>query len=61
MIGFLPLLLAPLTPYNTVGVFISLILLVSGFASLLILPALITLLQSWLFDTPAHAQTEAAV
>jgi hypothetical protein len=59
-VGFLPLLLAPLTPYNTVGAFISLILLVSGFASLLILPALITLLQSWLFDTPAHAQTEAA-
>ncbi|MEC8197124.1 MAG: MMPL family transporter [Pseudomonadota bacterium] len=59
-VGFLPLLLAPLTPYNTVGVFISLILLVSGFASLLILPALITLLQSWLFNRPARARTEAA-
>lgn len=59
-VGFLPLLLAPLTPYNTVGVFISLILLVSGLASLLILPALITLLQSWLFNRPARARTEAA-
>lgn len=59
-VGFTPLLLAPLTPYNTVGLFISLILLVAGFASLLILPALITLLQSWLFDTPLKAQSEAA-
>ena len=48
-IGFLPLLAAPLVPYNTVGVFLASILLLSGAATLLILPALIRLLQPWLF------------
>ncbi|MBD3679145.1 MAG: MMPL family transporter [Rhodobacteraceae bacterium] len=57
-VGFLPLLLAPLTPYQTVGAFISLILVISGFASLLILPALITLCQRWMF--PQSAVPEAA-
>jgi predicted RND superfamily exporter protein len=38
-IGFLPLLLAPLVPYQTVGFFISAILLIAGLASLVILPA----------------------
>ena len=48
-IGFLPLLLAPLVPYQTVGVFLASILLVSGVATLLLLPALITLLETRLF------------
>lgn len=48
-IGFLPLLAAPLVPYQTVGFFIAAILLAAGAASLLILPALITLLEPWLF------------
>jgi uncharacterized protein len=48
-VGFLPLLFAPLVPYKTVGVFIAAILLVAGFASLLILPALIGLLEKYLF------------
>ena len=48
-VGFLPLLLAPLNPYKTVGVFLATILLVSGFGTLLILPALIRVLQRWLF------------
>ncbi|MBI1387023.1 MAG: MMPL family transporter [bacterium] len=50
-VGFLPLLLAPLVPYNTVGVFIASILAVSGVGTLLILPALITLLEPRLFKT----------
>jgi len=47
--GFLPLLLAPLVPYQTVGVSISSILVFAGFATLTILPALMKLLEKWLF------------
>ena len=50
-VGFLPLLLAPLVPYQTVGVFISAILVLAGAATLLGLPALITLFQTFLFRT----------
>lgn len=42
-LGFLPLLLAPLVPYRTVGFFLATIMGVSWFATLMILPALITL------------------
>lgn len=48
--GFLPLLAAPLVPYQTVGIFIAAILLSAGAATILILPALITLLQGWIFS-----------
>ena len=48
-VGFLPLLAAPLVPYKTVGTLIAAILFTAGLASLLILPALITLLEKWLF------------
>jgi predicted RND superfamily exporter protein len=48
-VGFLPLLAATLMPYQTVGVFIATILLTAGLATLLILPALITLMEGWLF------------
>ncbi len=47
--GFLPLLLAPLVPYQTVGMFLAAILLVSGIATLLLLPALIGVMEKWLF------------
>jgi predicted RND superfamily exporter protein len=48
-VGFLPLLLAALVPYQTVGLFIAAILVLAGAASLLLLPMLITLLARWLF------------
>lgn len=48
-IGFTPLLLAPLVPYKTVGVFLASIMAISGLATMMILPALITILQDWLF------------
>jgi predicted RND superfamily exporter protein len=48
-IGFLPLLLAPLVPYKTVGIFVCAILAVSGIVTLLILPAIIRLLEKRLF------------
>ena len=48
-LGFLPLLLSQLVPYQTVGFFLSAIMLVSGVGTLFILPATIKLLQKWLF------------
>lgn len=48
-IGFTPLLFAPLVPYKTVGFFISAILLFAGIATLLILPAMMTLFEKFLF------------
>ncbi len=43
-LGFSPLLLAPLVPYQTVGVLISSILVLAGLTTLLLLPALIRLI-----------------
>lgn len=48
-IGFTPLLLAPLLPYKTVGIFLASIMAISGLGTMLILPSLITILQGWLF------------
>ena len=48
-IGFTPLLLAPLLPYKTVGIFLASIMLISGLATIMILPALLTLGQNYLF------------
>jgi predicted RND superfamily exporter protein len=47
--GFLPLLAAPLVPYQTVGIIIAAIILCAGLATLVILPALVTLMQQRLF------------
>jgi predicted RND superfamily exporter protein len=49
-IGFTPLLLAPLVPYQTVGIFLASIMTISGLATIFILPAIITLIQKWLFS-----------
>jgi hypothetical protein len=43
-VGFLPLLAAPLVPYNTVGTLIAVILLMSGIMTILILVAI---LKTW--------------
>ncbi len=48
-VGFMPLLLAPLVPYQTVGVFISAILVLAGVATLLLTPAVMTIFQKSLF------------
>ncbi|AGY91703.1 hypothetical protein SPICUR_03555 [Spiribacter curvatus] len=42
-IGFLPLLAAPLVPYNTVGIFLASIMAASALASIVLLPAIMTL------------------
>ncbi|HPG30583.1 MAG TPA: MMPL family transporter [bacterium] len=39
-LGFLPLLLSPLVPYQTVGFFLTAIMIVSGIGTILILPAI---------------------
>ena len=54
-VGFTPLLLAPLVPYQTVGVFISAILFLAGVATLLGLPALITIFKPILFRKRRNA------
>lgn len=48
-VGFLPLLLAPLVPYITVGFFMAAILFVSGATTLVLLPALVKSLEPLLF------------
>ncbi|NOQ45317.1 MAG: MMPL family transporter [Desulfobulbaceae bacterium] len=50
-VGFTPLLFAPLVPYQTVGVFLASIMLYSGIATMWMLPALLTVLQGWIFKT----------
>jgi predicted RND superfamily exporter protein len=57
-VGFTPLLLAPLVPYKTVGFFLASIMLLSWLASLLVLAALMTRFQRWVF--PAGSATEIA-
>lgn len=47
--GFLPLLAAPLVPYQTVGMFIAAIIVSAGVVTLLVLPALVTLFKRQLF------------
>jgi len=51
-VGFTPLLLAPLVPYQTVGIFLASIMAISGFATMLILPASITWMKGLLFKEP---------
>ena len=48
-VGFLPLLAAPLIPYKTVGFFMFMIMAVSSVATLLIIPAVITVNPGLLF------------
>ncbi len=48
-IAFLPLIIAPLVPYKTVGILISVILIISSVATLMILPATIKPLKKYLF------------
>jgi predicted RND superfamily exporter protein len=54
-IGFLPLVLAPLVPYQTVGIFIAAILLLAGVSTMLILPAAMRLVELRLFPRTRKA------
>lgn len=55
-VGFLPLFASPLVPYNTVGFFMFMIMLVASVVTLMILPALITGFP-WLIFEDAKAKT----
>lgn len=56
-IGFLPLLAAPLVPYNTVGVFLASIMAASSIVTLILLPAIMTALQRFIFPTQTRSST----
>jgi len=56
--GFLPLLLSTLTPYRSVGVFLATIMITSGVATLVIIPALVQNLNRWLFKTGSQDDDE---
>lgn len=58
-VGFLPLLAAPLVPYNTVGILIAAILISSGVATLLLLPVLLKCFESWFFPHRDPRRTTA--
>lgn len=50
-VGFLPLLLSPLVPYNTVGMFLAAIMIISCLTTLVILPILMTYMKRFLFKS----------
>lgn len=58
--AFSVMLLAPLSPYVTVGAFIVTMMLLSAMFTLLLLPALITVLRGWLFPRSDPAAPTAA-
>jgi predicted RND superfamily exporter protein len=49
--AFAVMIFAPLTPYITVGAFIVTMMLLSALMTIVYLPAIITLMQGWLFKT----------
>jgi len=51
--GFLPLLAAPLVPYQTVGIFIAAIIFAAGVITLILLPASMSYLNKFLFRRSA--------
>jgi len=58
-IGFLPLLAAPLVPYNTVGFLMAAIMAVSSIVTVLLLPSLMMQIQNWLSPRTKKAPTNA--
>ena len=56
-VGFLPLLLAPLVPYKTVGVLISAILVTAGAASLIVLPAILSVARKYFFKESKRSKS----
>jgi predicted RND superfamily exporter protein len=58
-VGFLPLLAAPLVPYQTVGFFLAAIMAVSCIATLLLLPAILQLIRRWVFKSGTDHRASA--
>ena len=57
-IGFVPMLFSDLVPYVTVGAFFLAIMLVSGFVTMLLLPAITVMFQRVLFRTAKQSVVE---
>ena len=57
-VGFLPLLGAPLVPYNTVGFLMAAIMAVSSIVTVLLLPAIMMNIQKWLFPKKRHESAD---
>jgi len=58
-LGFTPLLAAPLVPYNTVGLFLASIMAASALASIVLLPAMLSLGRSRLMPDAAPRHDES--
>ncbi len=59
-IGFLPLLLSPLLPYNTVGIFLATIMAASCLVTLMLLPSAMRVLKRFVFKaTPEQGEEQA--
>lgn len=58
-IGFLPLLAAPLVPYNTVGLLMAAIMAVSSIVTVILLPAIMINIQNWLSPKRERASQSA--
>ena len=58
-VGFLPLLAAPLVPYNTVGIFLASIMAASAVASVVLLPAIMKLGQRRIMPDRPNASTQS--
>nr|WP_321258436.1 MMPL family transporter [uncultured Pseudodesulfovibrio sp.] len=57
-IGFLPLLISSLVPYQTTSMLLSAIMMLSGVLTLVAMPAIITIATRWFFpDEPARQQS----
>lgn len=55
-VGFTPLLAAPLLTYKTVGIFLASIMAISGLATMFIIPALITVLETRMFKSATQGE-----
>jgi len=53
VLGFLPMVLATLTPYKTVGAFFALLMTVSALTTLILLPGLLRMVSGRLLATNA--------
>jgi len=58
-IGFLPLLAAPLVPYNTVGYLMAGIMAISSIVTVVLLPAIVMQIQGWL--SPKNSRTSSSM
>jgi predicted RND superfamily exporter protein len=59
--GFTPLLFAPLVPYITVGAFMAAIMAVSGLATLVLIPAILSWAHPWLFKSSRDPAADATL